>query len=318
MNSGFENTIPPFMKFKFGVRRSITPTAHKIKSQQQIKTPVRMNDVNMVDVSMDAEKPTVEDAIRWYQQEAWRTGALGFRRDFGDLKDVFEDWNIESTPALDVQPTAGNAMSLWAAAQRLGANAASVEMRHRRRMRTVDGDTLLQEDVRYEVHRRLQAAGMHLQEINANTQKMKSMTLMTAYLWDIEHRAPNSDSQIKAMVCTNFRGTKSPTPIVLSTKNPFPELLASLKEFVIARAEMTGRPIAAGEDIEFLNAWRYKMTDCKDGKLGFIDSGWTRLAYDFHYQTMLKRYSGPGQRAMIPLLAPVLCFRKQPIYPPRC
>jgi hypothetical protein len=268
-----------------------------------------MNDINMVDVSTDVEKPTVDDAIRWYQAEAWRNGTLGFDRDVGDLQDIFQDWNVESPPVSYVQATAGNPLDLGAAAQRLGTNAALAEMRHRERMRILDGDLILQEDVRYEVHRRLQESGKHLREIYDNTEETKSLTLMTAYLWDIEHRAPNFDFKMKALVCTNFRGTKLPTPIVLSTKKPFVELLESLKEFVVARAEMTGRPIAAGEDLKFLNAWRYKMADRKTGKLGLIDTRWNSLAYDFHYQTMLKRYGGPGHEMMMPLFVPVRCHR---------
>lgn len=271
----------------------------------------------MVGVGTDIEKPTVDDAIRWYQEEAWRNGALGFDRDIGDLQDIFQDWNVESPPLPYVSATAGNALDLVAAALRLGGNAASAELRHQRRMRILDRDFILQGEVRLEVNRRLLEAGMHPHEINLNTEGTRSLTLMTAYLWDIEHRTPNFDFEMKAMVLTNFRGTKLPTPILVSTKEPFPELLASLKEFVIAKAEMTGTPIAAGEDVEFLDAWRYKMTECKNGKMGLIDSRWHQLAYDTQYQIMLRRFGGPGRGNVVPLFVPVRCRRVYIILPLR-
>lgn len=274
-----------------------------------------MNEINMVDACRNIEEPTVDDAIRWYQEEAWRHGVLGFGRDVGDLKDIFQDWNAECPPVSHFQATAGNPLDLSNIPQRLVASAASAEARHQERMRIIDGDFFLKEDVRLAVHRRLIEAGMHPQEIDLNTQKMESMTFMTAYLWDIEHRTPNFDFQMKALVFTNFRGTKLPTLTVLSTKAPFPELLASLKEFVIGKAEMTGRPIAAGEDIEFLDAWLYRMTDCKNGKPIFLDRDWHRLSYDHHYQTMLKRFSGQGQGSMMPLFVPVCCLHVYIVLP---
>lgn len=263
----------------------------------------------MVDFATGLLQPTVDNAIRWYQEEAWRKGVLGYDRDIGDLQDIFQDWNVESPPLPYVSATAGNAMDLVTAALRQGGSAATADNTHWRRMRLLDADFILQGEVRLEVNRRLLEAGMHPQEINANTEGTRSLTLMTAYLWDIEHRAPNFDFKMNALVLTNFRGTKLPTPIVLSTKEPFPELLASLKEFVVARAEMTGKPIAAGEDIEFLDAWRYRMVECKNGNLRKIDGRFSQLAYDTQYQILLRRFGGPGQGSAIPLFVPVRCRR---------
>ena len=254
---------------------------------------------------MDSKKAIIDDIIQWHQEQAHRTGAIGFIQDSGGLDDVFKDWTVESTPDPSLQEPPGGAFDLMATASKLQADTTLADNRHTDRKQALDKDKLLQADVRYEIRRRLLRAGKTQQEIDENTANMTSLTMLTAYLYKIEHPPPSVEVRIAALVYTNFRGTKRPTPIRLSPKDDFPELLATLKEFVLAKAESTGKPVTACENVGFVGSWKYKMSTWRDGTQKLVDATWTSLASDSDYRTMLKKISNHEGENFMPVLMPV-------------
>lgn len=253
---------------------------------------------------MDSTKPIVKDAIRWYQEQAWRIGTIGFSQDFIGQYNLFNDWKVGEMP-VSLVDMPGGALNLIDATQKLHNHETLAKTRHTNRMRAIEENTLLQADVRCEVNRRLLEAGKTQQEILENTMGMSSLTMMTAYLYNVEHPPPSSESRYRAYVYTNFRGTKLPTPILLSAEDDFPELLITLKEFVLVRAESIGIPVTAHEDLAFLDSWRYRLALSQDGVLKMMEPVWMSLASTPDYRAMLTRIVNHENETAIPVLMPV-------------
>ena len=264
---------------------------------------------------MDPERPTAEDVIQWYQERAWRTGAIGFTQDSGGPQDLFKDWEPKGAPDPGLSYTPAGAFDLTTIVERIQMDDNLADKMHKERMQKVSKDTSLQAEVRHEVRRRLMEAGKSEQEMAESTANMTSLTMMTAYLYNVEHPPPSSGLRYKAFVYTNFRGTKRPTPIHLSPKDDLPELIASLKEFVVAKAESTGKPIMDGEDLGFVDAWRYKMAVPRNGSLKLPNTAWIPLIDECDYRIMVRKASSHGGQGSVLVLMPVLyaaCPRCQP------
>ena len=251
---------------------------------------------------MEPKRPTFDEVIQWYQEMAWYTGAIGFT-EASDAQELLKDWKVESAP--DVFHAApGSALDLMDATAKLHTDDLRAKA-NSDRLRMIETDKLFRADVKYEINRRLLKAGKSQQEIHQHISMTSSLSAMATYLYKVEHSPPSLEHRYKAYVYTNFRGTKQPTPIFLSAKDTFPEMLAALREFVLCKAEATGVPVTAGDDLTFMKSWKCKLGFSHGGVLKRIDSAWDSLASEPDYRSMLVQVKRRKKDGAFPAFMPV-------------
>lgn len=257
--------------------------------------------------SMDWHKPTVEDVIRLDQEDGLANGQIGFTQDSGGMEDIIKSWDFGTATSPDLMESPGNEFDLIAAADRVHGDDVMGEMEYSLNMQMLAQDTSLQQQTRSEIQRRLLAAGKTEGELAQNAENVTSLRKMALDLYKAENPDLREGARLKAAVCSKFRGNRHSAPIYLSPKDDFPDFVATLKEFVVAKAQSTGRPVKPEEDLSFLDAWAYSQASHRNERLKLVGHPWTKLANKFDYRKMMMSIKTLEQEGLILVLMPVQC-----------
>ena len=250
-------------------------------------------------------KLTVEDVIEWQTRMALKSGPPGFSIDLGGPEQIFKDWEVETFEDVGPAGIPGDSLSLREAARDYGADALGNTISDSMKKVILENDKQLQADTRYEIHRRLLKAGKKQQEIDEVATHESSLKEMAGYLYNVEHPKLKLSARVKTFVYTGFRGTDKLTPAYLPPHIDFWELHLQLRELIYAKAEETGKAVTATDDMQFLAAWKYKMSEFGKGTYRFIDTSWTTLESALDYRRMVRMVKKPDAKAPVPILVPV-------------
>ncbi|MCJ1465293.1 hypothetical protein MMC07_003910 [Pseudocyphellaria aurata] len=231
------------------------------------------------------EAPTVEDFIEWHEEEAFRSGDLGFTTGFYSTDEFYKSWSdvADLHEAFSVENYAQEAMEQL--------HTEHTRLQQRSNIMQSNPDLLALTEI--EVHRRLLQAGNSELDVADYVSSKASLREKIVKLHELEHgtglRKPGG---VRALVSLGAKLEQTIT-VMLPIEASLSEVCRLLEGIRETDTPFLDDSPTCSWAVDAESVWKYHLIDRDTGKL--LKGKSVRLLTDQHYRQMIAQTTSQGR-----------------------